>query len=207
MDLYKILGLEKTATKEEISKAFRELAKTHHPDVGGDGELFKAMSHAYSILTNDRAKIAYDQSGTEEPFSPVTKGIEVARSEFFRAISKYKGQAVNYDLIDEAKKEVNTQIQKARELIANADLAVNNLKKIQKRLKIKKKKKKVPEVLISALNAQIISIRQDIVRLGEDIEAFKVALEILNQYSFETETSFETKGIFGRWPQQTINGF
>jgi len=50
---YKLLGVPQTATKEEIRKAFYKLAKTNHPDQGGDPDKFRAMMEAYSRLSKD----------------------------------------------------------------------------------------------------------------------------------------------------------
>lgn len=55
MDFYKILGVAPNATEEEIKKAYRKLAMTHHPDRGGDEETFKKIKEAYEKLTADNA--------------------------------------------------------------------------------------------------------------------------------------------------------
>ena len=61
--LYETLGVEVDATDKEIKKAFRELSKKHHPDKGGDEELFKRISEAYSILSDPEKKKRYDSTG------------------------------------------------------------------------------------------------------------------------------------------------
>jgi DnaJ-class molecular chaperone len=48
---YRILGIEKDATADEIKAAYRKLASKHHPDKGGDAETFKEISEAYESLT------------------------------------------------------------------------------------------------------------------------------------------------------------
>ena len=48
---YRILELTPKATPEEVRKAFNRLAKTYHPDMGGDPEIFQAMLAAYRRLT------------------------------------------------------------------------------------------------------------------------------------------------------------
>jgi curved DNA-binding protein len=55
MDYYKTLGVARNATDEEIKKAYRKLAMTHHPDRGGDEEAFKKIKEAYEKLTADDA--------------------------------------------------------------------------------------------------------------------------------------------------------
>jgi curved DNA-binding protein len=52
MDYYKTLGVARGATEEEIKKAYRKLAMTHHPDRGGNEEEFKKIKEAYEKLTS-----------------------------------------------------------------------------------------------------------------------------------------------------------
>jgi molecular chaperone DnaJ len=66
-DYYAILGIKKTATAEEIRKAFRKLARRYHPDVNpGDKraeEKFKEISEANDILSDEKKRKVYDQLG------------------------------------------------------------------------------------------------------------------------------------------------
>lgn len=66
-DLYKILGVEKTASKEDIKKAFRKLAMKLHPDRNPDDkeaeEKFKEAKAAYDILSDDQKRATYDRFG------------------------------------------------------------------------------------------------------------------------------------------------
>jgi molecular chaperone DnaJ len=63
-DYYKVLGIEKNASKEEIKKAYRKLALKYHPDRGGDQEKFKEINEAYQILSNTEKRAQYDQFGS-----------------------------------------------------------------------------------------------------------------------------------------------
>ena len=66
-DYYEILGVSKTATKDEIKKAYRKLAMQHHPDKNpGNAEAeakFKECSHAADILMDDQKRALYDRMG------------------------------------------------------------------------------------------------------------------------------------------------
>lgn len=65
MKLYDTLGVQQGASKEELKKAFKKLAIQHHPDKGGDAEIFKTISHAYDTLSDDKKRNLYDQVGDE----------------------------------------------------------------------------------------------------------------------------------------------
>src|SRR6516164_8458197 len=66
-DYYAMLGVKKTATQEEIRKAFRKAARKYHPDVNpGDKkaeEKFKEISEANDILSDEKKRKVYDQLG------------------------------------------------------------------------------------------------------------------------------------------------
>lgn len=63
-DYYKTLGVPRDASTDEIKKAFRKLARTHHPDAGGDEAKFKEINEAYEVLSDDKKREMYDQYGT-----------------------------------------------------------------------------------------------------------------------------------------------
>jgi len=63
-DYYKILGVSKSASQDEIKKAYRKLALEHHPDKGGNEEEFKKVNQAYQILSDPQKRSQYDQFGS-----------------------------------------------------------------------------------------------------------------------------------------------
>lgn len=65
-DYYKTLGVPRTASSDEIKKAFRKLARTHHPDAGGDEAKFKEINEAYEVLSDEKKRKVYDQYGTAD---------------------------------------------------------------------------------------------------------------------------------------------
>ena len=63
-DYYKILGISKTASQDEVKAAFRRLAIEHHPDKGGNAEKFKEINEAYQALGDVGKRKQYDQFGS-----------------------------------------------------------------------------------------------------------------------------------------------
>jgi DnaJ-class molecular chaperone len=60
MDPYKILGVNKNASQNEIKNAFREKALKHHPDKGGNEEKFKQVNEAYSMISDSSKRSQHD---------------------------------------------------------------------------------------------------------------------------------------------------
>jgi DnaJ-class molecular chaperone len=91
-DYYKILGVERNASEEDIKKAFRKLAHQHHPDKkGGDSEKFKEVNEAYTVLSDKQKRQQYDTFGQAGAGFGGTGGFNA--SDFGFDFSGFGGQA------------------------------------------------------------------------------------------------------------------
>lgn len=116
---YELLGVEKDATQEQISKAYRRLAREYHPDINPDpeaGEKFKEIAAAYEVLS-DRDKRAHYDRGNSAPFfefseGPVDDFVQSVFQQFFHAKTAVNGVRVRLTItLEEAFRGVTKQVE------------------------------------------------------------------------------------------------
>ena len=73
---YEVLGVDEKASTDEIKKAFKKLARKHHPDAGGDEAVFKDISEAYEVLSDKEKREEYDMMLRYGAFSAAGGGAQ-----------------------------------------------------------------------------------------------------------------------------------
>lgn len=81
---YKALGLRSDASRSEIKAAYRKSLQSLHPDLGGDGELFRFLSDVVSVLLDSKTKSVYDSVDGDHIYLGNMEREELARQGFFK---------------------------------------------------------------------------------------------------------------------------
>jgi DnaJ-class molecular chaperone len=103
-DYYTVLGVSRDATDTELKRAFRELARKHHPDVSPDnnGEAFREINEAYAVLSDREARARYDRWGHQDDPSGLSAVVEAAQDiindVFRRRRGRQRGRDLRYTL-------------------------------------------------------------------------------------------------------------
>ena len=104
-DYYLVLGVPRDATEQDIKRAFRELARKHHPDVSShdDGERFREINEAYAVLSDKDQRARYDRWGHPDEGGSGLGAVVDAAQEMIRDVlrrgrAKPKGRDLRYTL-------------------------------------------------------------------------------------------------------------
>jgi len=99
-DYYELLGIEKTASQDEIKKAFRKKAMEYHPDKNnGDDTKFKEINEAYSVLSDEKKRQNYDNFGSADGGAGFGGAQGFGGFDFSQA-QGFGGQGFEFDLGD-----------------------------------------------------------------------------------------------------------
>jgi len=183
-DLYTILGVKRTAARKDIHKAYRKKAKTAHPDSGGTVEAFNELVVAYSVLTDEKRRTRYDETGEIDPPRPDNfdgGAIEI--------IAEKLGLVIHAEH-DLATMDVGALIEQAiREDITARKTSVSHQQRAGERLaklraQIKRKAEGDDNLVARVLDWHELAIQNRIKKHEDSIRFLERALEMLEDYSF-----------------------
>lgn len=188
-DLYEILGVEKTASQEEIDDAFRNAAKASHPDHGGDADTFNSVKLAGDILRNPTKRKRYDEDGhigQDRPDSITSAAMEKIAQFFIQSIDATidSNQALmGLDLVQGATLFFDQQIQQNGNNIHDLKRRIKQYEKAIKRLKTRRK----TDIIKNMLTNHIANLRRGVSVNDDQIKTAQKAKEILTDYEFTEE--------------------
>lgn len=183
-DLYRILGIEPDAAREEIHRAYRLKAKSSHPDSGGSVGAFGELATAYAVLSDPRCRERYDRTGEVEPPRP-----DILDASAVEVIAQKLGLIIHAEqdmtdmdigtLIDAAIREDMGQ---RRANIVSQRRAIDRASRLRSR--VKRKANGRDNMLARVLDWHEASTRLQIDKNEAAVASMERALEILNDYSF-----------------------
>jgi len=194
MNLYDTIGVDKKASQEEISKAFRKKASTLHPDHGGNQEVFKELSKAYGLLKSPEKRKIYDRTGDPNA-AEQNPLINVAIQRILMAIDKVITKAddlLSVDIISVVKQHVqkiepnmNTETRKTKDQI-------KTFRDLKKRFKFKKNKKSIEvDIVKNMLDDKIQMANTRLENLRNEIKIARIAINVLDCYKFKQDSKMQ----------------
>lgn len=182
MDLYQTLKLEKTATTEEIKKAYKDLAKKLHPDINKDDSgLFLNIKKAYEILSDDERKKKYDTFGDQSERSSESEQI---RNHIINMVNNFINSHLIFneaDFIKETKKAIDKTIGRIEDGIIKTKSQIKPLEKYFDGIVSEEKYNKI----VSGIIAQKIeSLHQQINISRNEIEIVKKVYNIIKNMKY-----------------------
>lgn len=140
-DLYKILGVDRRASQDEIKKAYREKSKIYHPDNGGNEEDFIILNEAFTILFDGSKRREYDETGTvsskssEYSFNQIVYiNLEVFLHGFLESLKNSK-RVVDVDMVqDDILLNLRYNIKELKQELFKERTNLKNILEFKKRL-------------------------------------------------------------------------
>lgn len=107
---YDTLGVEPTASPDEIKRAYRKRARETHPDVGGDTDEAAKVNGAYLVLSDPAKRERYDQTGQDSaPRDELAQAMAVAGQFFDKALAEAGEMPTTKDLIAGARRMIEAE--------------------------------------------------------------------------------------------------
>lgn len=186
LDPYQVLGVAREADAATIKAAYRRLAKTAHPDQGGDKETFEAIKFAYDILRNPDRRAQYDRDGTVHfiPESMIdAKAVELIADiigNILMGNSDPNKNALIQPMVDFCAEKIRETEQHNLKLITAKDRAERMVARFRK-----KEGKTGPNVLADITRRKIVEAEQAIAGNDTTIKVMRRALKIIESHEFD----------------------
>jgi curved DNA-binding protein CbpA len=208
-DLYTILGVDKTATEDEIKRAYRKKAQETHPDLtSSDQEDFINVNKAYKILSDKKLRLKYDKTGSTDQASEANFKSSAMR-EIQRILLYFLEENENEDIfyIDLPSRVlllINNNIAKNKKVISDHKKKITRLRRYKKRFKHVSKDTASEDFISFGFESQIYNLKTEINLEVEKIRQFEYMLKLLADYKYEPEVRPKTFGILNPSIGETI---
>lgn len=189
LDPYETLGVARDATADQVRAAHRRAAKLHHPDRGGDAEVFNRIQRAFDILRDPDKRRIFDETGAYDEQAIITFETRVrtaARSALMTVVLGTQ-DLERIDVISAALQHIQTQID-------GLEIQRQQCDRHQTRLTIARARfrnlSEEHDVVSDIFEFQQADVRNTLPRIEEELKVQHAAADLLKRYAY----SFELDG-------------
>jgi curved DNA-binding protein CbpA len=207
-NLYDVLGVPRDADKAAIRKAYRAKAKSAHPDAGGSAEAFALLCLASDVLSSDRRRTRYDETGMVDNMQADTLAAG-AQSRAFGALAeafqKAEASGRKGETIDVIRWALDLLAAKLLEKTAAQKAIKADIKRVKGIAARFKPRGKRPNRLRPMFDAQVDMLKNALAQEERAEAIMKAAVALLKEHRFEREEPEPTVGEVWGFPslQQT----
>jgi len=179
MNPYTELDVPVNASLETIKQRYRTLAQMHHPDKGGDEEIFKRIKLAYEILSDPVRRKQYDITGETTTTNAKDEAVANLVQILLHVVPNFNVD--QDDLIHIAEMETRTMLDLVNKDIGVTERYIVNLEKVSNKLRIKTEGE---NILNSFVINQIKQRKQELETFQHRVQVCNLMLEILKDYEY-----------------------
>jgi len=198
-DPYKVLGVDRDASPEEIKAAGKKSARELHPDAGGDASKFAESRQALAILTSPTKRAKFDRTGAveeETPDAKMKKAMQMIHSALASLTNEYLTSGFKrdkdprkIDLIPAVAAYLQDQIDAGRAALKTGDQHEAFLRDFVKRFKQRRKVKAGPQFdfIARQFEEEIRAVMEKREMVESDLEVAALALDMIESYEFKAD--------------------
>lgn len=196
MNHYETLGVERSATKEDITRAYRKKAVKQHPDAGGDPAQFKALVIAYETLHDDASRDHYDKTGQQPDGRPTPQMI----------VAGMVLEAFTQDQVDPVRWMCNRIDESRAKMKQMKNASERQRQKFSRRLakfesaNVASKNQEAKEFIANQLRAKIASYEAEMATYDVEVELATATLTFLNDLSCPADIEGMQPFSSASWP-------
>ena len=179
MNPYTELDVPVDASLETIKQRYRTLAQMHHPDKGGDEEIFKRIKLAYEILSDPVRRKQYDITGETTTTNAKDEAVQNLVQILLHVVPNFNVD--QDDLIHIAEMETRSMLNLVNKDIGVTERYIINLEKVSSKLRIKTEGE---NILNSFVVNQIQQRKQELETFQRRVLVCNLMLEILKDYEY-----------------------
>lgn len=199
---YEILGVEKSSTDDEIDRAYRRMAKQHHPDSNGTGDTtqFKMIVFAYEILKDCERRRLYDEFGETEPRKNATA--EMLASILNGVLQEIIESGRDFEKVDVVKQmtdEIKRAIKNLKERSAKAEKKAEKFRSAADRMIVDDG----DNILRSALLEPAKQMEAEMAAMNRQVEQLEECEKMLSRYRYKFD---KANGFDSTWPPSVNSG-